>query len=136
MLLTPPDVISQSLLAIPIWLLFELGLLMSRLFLKEKPEESVIMQTDEFALIEESEYFHEGDEPESQQGKTSSVMPADSVAGDVDEEDRELSDEEMEKLFDKIEQEEEDNKRETDDKKDSGSASDDSRDLNPPEKKQ
>lgn len=29
MLLTPPDVISQTLLAIPIWLLFELGLLMS-----------------------------------------------------------------------------------------------------------
>jgi len=31
MLLTPPDVISQSLLAIPAWLLFEVGLLMSRL---------------------------------------------------------------------------------------------------------
>ena len=31
MLLTPPDIISQSLLAIPAWLLFELGLLMSRL---------------------------------------------------------------------------------------------------------
>ena len=31
MLLTPPDVISQSLLAIPAWLLFELGLLMSRM---------------------------------------------------------------------------------------------------------
>lgn len=31
MLLTPPDVISQSLLAIPAWLLFELGLLMARL---------------------------------------------------------------------------------------------------------
>ena len=30
MLLTPPDVISQSLLAIPTWLLFEVGLLMSR----------------------------------------------------------------------------------------------------------
>jgi len=29
MLLTPPDVISQVLLAVPIWLLFELGLLMS-----------------------------------------------------------------------------------------------------------
>ena len=29
MLLTPPDIISQSLLAIPAWLLFELGLLMS-----------------------------------------------------------------------------------------------------------
>ncbi len=31
MLLTPPDMISQLLLAIPMWLLFELGLLMSRL---------------------------------------------------------------------------------------------------------
>lgn len=30
MLLTPPDVFSQTLLAIPIWLLFELGLLFSR----------------------------------------------------------------------------------------------------------
>ncbi len=30
MLLTPPDVISQTLLAIPVWLLFELGLLVSR----------------------------------------------------------------------------------------------------------
>lgn len=31
MLLTPPDVISQSLLAIPTWLLFEFGLALSRL---------------------------------------------------------------------------------------------------------
>ena len=30
MLLTPPDVVSQVMLAIPIWLLFELGLLFSR----------------------------------------------------------------------------------------------------------
>jgi sec-independent protein translocase protein TatC len=32
MLLTPPDVISQTLLALPMWLLFELGILFSRLF--------------------------------------------------------------------------------------------------------
>ncbi|MGB0665046.1 MAG: twin-arginine translocase subunit TatC [Pontibacterium sp.] len=31
MLLTPPDIISQSLLAIPMWMLFELGILMGRL---------------------------------------------------------------------------------------------------------
>jgi len=31
MLLTPPDVISQTLLALPMWLLFELGVLMARL---------------------------------------------------------------------------------------------------------
>lgn len=39
MLLTPPDIISQSLLAIPAWLLFELGLLMSRLFEPKKTEQ-------------------------------------------------------------------------------------------------
>jgi len=32
MLLTPPDVISQTLLAVPMWLLYELGLLFSRPF--------------------------------------------------------------------------------------------------------
>lgn len=32
MLLTPPDVISQVMLAIPMWLLFELGLVFSKLF--------------------------------------------------------------------------------------------------------
>jgi sec-independent protein translocase protein TatC len=36
MLLTPPDIISQFLLAIPVWLLFELGLLMSRLMINNK----------------------------------------------------------------------------------------------------
>ena len=31
MLLTPPDVISQTLLAVPMWLLFEIGVFFSRL---------------------------------------------------------------------------------------------------------
>ena len=31
MLLTPPDIISQALLAVPMWLLFEIGIIMSRL---------------------------------------------------------------------------------------------------------
>ena len=39
MLLTPPDVISQPLLALPMWLLFEIGLLMGRV-LKPKEEDS------------------------------------------------------------------------------------------------
>jgi len=34
--LTPPDVISQTLLAIPMWLLFELGLLFSRWFMSQR----------------------------------------------------------------------------------------------------
>ncbi len=36
MLLTPPDVISQVLLAVPIWLLFESGLFLSRHYGKSK----------------------------------------------------------------------------------------------------
>ena len=39
MLLTPPDVISQTLLAVPVYLLYEAGLLMSRLF-SRKPAET------------------------------------------------------------------------------------------------
>lgn len=39
MLLTPPDPFSQSMLAIPMWMLFELGLLFGRLTGKRKPEE-------------------------------------------------------------------------------------------------
>ena len=39
MLLTPPDVISQTLLALPMWLLFEIGLLMSRILLPHRVAE-------------------------------------------------------------------------------------------------
>ena len=38
MLLTPPDVISQTLLAVPMWLLFEIGVFISRLLLRRRGE--------------------------------------------------------------------------------------------------
>lgn len=40
MLLTPPDVLSQILLAVPLWLLFEVGVLVSRFYVREKPEDA------------------------------------------------------------------------------------------------
>jgi len=40
MLLTPPDVISQTLLALPMWLLFEVGLVMSRFLLKDRESQA------------------------------------------------------------------------------------------------
>ena len=40
MLLTPPDVISQSLLAIPMWLLFEVGIIFGRLIEKRSGTEA------------------------------------------------------------------------------------------------
>ena len=39
MFLTPPDIISQTLLAVPVYLLYELGILMSRFFVRKKTEE-------------------------------------------------------------------------------------------------
>lgn len=49
MFLTPPDAISQTLLAIPVWLLFELGLLFSRIFVRKSrhEDESRLLSTDE-----------------------------------------------------------------------------------------
>ena len=38
MLLTPPDVISQTLLAVPVWLLFEAGVICSRIMMKRRKE--------------------------------------------------------------------------------------------------
>lgn len=51
MLLTPPDIISQTLLALPMWILFEVGLLMARLLLphRQKAEEENAEETDDQA---------------------------------------------------------------------------------------
>mgnify|MGYP001326497823 CR=1 FL=1 len=43
MFLTPPDMISQTLLAVPVYLLFELGILMSRIFaIREEDEDEEV----------------------------------------------------------------------------------------------
>ncbi|MEM7502502.1 MAG: twin-arginine translocase subunit TatC [Pseudomonadota bacterium] len=47
MFLTPPDMISQTLLAIPVYLLYELGILMSKIFTssrEEKEEEATVTE--------------------------------------------------------------------------------------------
>jgi len=38
MLLTPPDIISQTLLAVPVYLLYELGILMAKLFARKEAD--------------------------------------------------------------------------------------------------
>ncbi|MEM6514453.1 MAG: twin-arginine translocase subunit TatC, partial [Pseudomonadota bacterium] len=48
MFLTPPDVISQTLLAVPVYLLYELGILMSRLFSpKRKADEDPVTEGEQ-----------------------------------------------------------------------------------------
>jgi len=46
MLLTPPDIISQTLLAVPMWMLFEVGVLLSRIVVKNKAEREAAEQSE------------------------------------------------------------------------------------------
>ncbi len=46
MLLTPPDVISQTLLALPMWLLFEVGLFFSRIVYRDKLKRAAAAEED------------------------------------------------------------------------------------------
>lgn len=45
MLLTPPDVISQTLLAIPMWILYEVGIIMCRILLPHRTEDAADQAT-------------------------------------------------------------------------------------------
>ena len=60
MLLTPPDAISQTLLAVPMWMLFELGLLCSRLFVRK--EDSDYSYTDDAELEARLDKIEQEDE--------------------------------------------------------------------------
>lgn len=54
MLLTPPDIVSQVMLAIPMWLLFEIGVIFSRLILKMRKErEDELLAEEERELSED-----------------------------------------------------------------------------------
>ena len=127
MLLTPPDVISQSLLAVPIWLLFELGLIMSRIFLKDKikqqEDENVIMENDDFQLIEEPAAATRSDFPDDDHdAEGRPIKPGNDDNEPQDSDNGELTDEEMDRLLDEAEQEEEENSRddEMDDEQEDG----------------
>lgn len=75
MLLTPPDIISQTLLALPMWLLFEMGLFASRYFLKqsEAPDGNDDLDSDEAMEREldraEAEEAALGAEPKDEESK-------------------------------------------------------------------
>lgn len=80
MLLTPPDIISQTLLAVPIWILFEVGIIFSRMFVRRRKAKA-------------------DDETNAESG--------DSDDGD-DDEYRPLTEEEMEKELDALEVDDDD----------------------------
>jgi len=47
MLLTPPDIISQTLLAIPMWLLFEVGVIVGGFYAGKKPSDETPSETSD-----------------------------------------------------------------------------------------
>ncbi|HEY5719617.1 MAG TPA: twin-arginine translocase subunit TatC, partial [Gammaproteobacteria bacterium] len=56
MLLTPPDVISQTLLAVPMWILFELGVVFARFYAPKQESEDEEEEEEEVAAAEEAPY--------------------------------------------------------------------------------
>ncbi len=105
MLLTPPDVISQLLLAIPIWLLFECGLLAARYLLPAKLITKPLTEEEvEHSVAGGSAYGDEYevvDDPADTQHNDSENYPTEDL-----EDFKALSDEEMEAELDRIEAEE------------------------------
>lgn len=47
MLMTPPDILSQTMLAIPMWALFEVGIFFGRLAIKDRPAEEATEDIEE-----------------------------------------------------------------------------------------
>ena len=99
MLLTPPDVVSQIMLALPMWFLFELGLFASRYLLGDKAETG----DDEGA-----------GEAMASAAETASAVPSSREAAiaqaliDEDSDYRPLTEEEMDAELDAIDEEDDD----------------------------
>ncbi len=90
MLLTPPDVISQTLLALPMWVLFEAGIIFSRFFVRKKDDE---------------EHTEDEDDDESAPVAAASVATAPVHTQTEDTEFTPLTDDEMEAELDRLEDE-------------------------------
>jgi sec-independent protein translocase protein TatC len=71
---TPPDVISQFLLAVPLWVLYELGIIVASMVSKPRPED----ETD-YAPMSESEMDAEFDRIEAGQAESDSHAPKDAL---------------------------------------------------------
>lgn len=113
MLLTPPDIISQTLLAIPIWLLFELGVVFSRIIGNKKAEQERQEQADTAA--DSTSAASTASATAAGAAATSEAATADmstdaGTNGEEHDEERyrPMTDEEMEAELDAIEREEDD----------------------------
>jgi sec-independent protein translocase protein TatC len=102
MLLTPPDVISQTLLALPMWLLFELGLVMSKFYTK-KPEEEGAADNSNAQTAPHATAATAPNQAKTSQAPSSKSATAEPIE---DEGYQPLSEEEMDAELDRLEAEE------------------------------
>ena len=119
MLLTPPDIFSQSMLAIPIWLLFELGLIMSHVIGGPRKTDDENDEDEDSVAEKSSDSEDSADKPASE-GESEekdiivpAIMPqqaraqsADEAAQDGEEEDAEEDEEEedIDKLAEQLDE--------------------------------
>lgn len=108
MLLTPPDVISQTLLALPMWILFELGLIFSKMYSKPESDDE-----DEGGDGTDESPVTPNTGPDENTGSDGVVVEGDAVPRDevspyaeTGEEYRPLNDDEMDRELDRLEAEE------------------------------
>lgn len=96
MFLTPPDIISQTLLALPMWLLFEVGIFFSRIFLKRKQE---------FAEASEARYQKNAESGSASTGSENSIKPEPAT------DDEAMEDAGLESEIEKLDHKDADNKK-------------------------
>ncbi|NCA69573.1 MAG: twin-arginine translocase subunit TatC [Sphingobacteriia bacterium] len=110
MLLTPPDVISQTLLAVPMWLLYELGIMFSMILMRQKRPADADDEDLEHTSMPAVPTRPGGSSPSP--GSAQPAAPLTDVGRDLDphfddpDRWRPLSDTEMEAELDLIEAEE------------------------------
>jgi len=104
MLLTPPDVISQTLLAIPMWLLFELGIIFSRFYMPKRDDEDDFYYEDE---LEENDIGGAVATPSSSGTATASSAAATAAEPEPEQaaDYERMSEEEMDDELDRIDDE-------------------------------
>lgn len=94
MLLTPPDIISQTLLALPMWVLFELGLIFSKMYKPNKND------------AEEEPDSESQSTETATEGTADDGSPAADFGDSQEDEYQELNEEEMDDELDRIEDDE------------------------------
>jgi sec-independent protein translocase protein TatC len=106
MLLTPPDFISQTLLALPMWILFELGVVFSKYFVPSREQD----EEDEADTVEdESPIYATAEEYEAANPPKSVTLNSDYTnAGEADADDdyEDITDEDMDRMLAEAEAEE------------------------------